>query len=76
MDYDLLMYHRELVLLLSGAGYRYCQKSVVMDTRVGSTAVEVAILTFPPCLKKSSGRILKAKYCLQAKHGPLRIRNL
>ena len=46
------MYHRELVLLLSGAGHRYCRKRVVLGIVVGSTVVVVVILTFPPCLKK------------------------
>ena len=46
------MYHREVALLLSGVGHRFCRKRVVLDIVVGSIAVVVVILTFPACLKK------------------------
>ena len=55
------MYHRELALLLSGVGHRYCRKRVVLGIVVGSTAVVVVILTFPSCLKKSSGGFVEVE---------------
>ena len=58
------MYHRELVLLLSGVGHRYCRKRVVLGIVVGSTAVVVVILTFPPCLKKKVPGVVEVEVLL------------
>ena len=44
------MYHRELVLLLSGVGHRYCRKRIVLGIVVGSVVVVVVILTQTPYL--------------------------